>query len=99
MERTQEKPKVKIEFQKGESVKIKEGPFESFDGIVEARNLTPEIARQLGLPPATAGVVIADRLLGLGWKPLRILDEAARIEGHPDNVSACVLGALASQHG
>ena len=42
----------------------------------------------------TAGVVIADRLLGLGWKPLRILDEAAKIEGHPDNVAACVLGSI-----
>lgn len=35
MERSQEKPKAKIEFQKGESVKIKEGPFESFEGIVD----------------------------------------------------------------
>lgn len=35
MQRTSEKPKVKIQFQKGESVKIKEGPFESFDGIVD----------------------------------------------------------------
>ena len=42
----------------------------------------------------TAGVVIADQLLGLHWKPHRILDEAARIEGHPDNVSACVLGSI-----
>jgi homoserine kinase len=42
----------------------------------------------------TAGVVIADRLLNLGWKPPRILDEAARIEGHPDNVAACVLGSI-----
>ncbi|MGH9657371.1 MAG: homoserine kinase, partial [Bryobacteraceae bacterium] len=42
----------------------------------------------------TAGVVIADRLLGLGWKPPRILDEAARLEGHPDNVAACVLGSI-----
>ena len=42
----------------------------------------------------TAGVIIADQLLGLGWKPLRILDEAARIEGHPDNVAACVLGSI-----
>ena len=42
----------------------------------------------------TAGVVIADRLLGLGWRPLRILDEAARLEGHPDNVAACVLGSI-----
>ena len=42
----------------------------------------------------TAGVVIADQILGLNWKPLRILDEAARIEGHPDNVAACVLGSI-----
>jgi homoserine kinase len=42
----------------------------------------------------TAGVVIADRLLGLGWRPPRILDEAARLEGHPDNVAACVLGSI-----
>jgi homoserine kinase len=42
----------------------------------------------------TAGVVIADRLLGLQWKPLRILDEAARLEGHPDNVAACTLGSI-----
>lgn len=42
----------------------------------------------------TAGVVIADHLLALHWKPHRILDEAARIEGHPDNVAACVLGSI-----
>jgi len=42
----------------------------------------------------TAGVVIADKLLGLNWKAPRILDEAARIEGHPDNVAACVLGSI-----
>jgi len=42
----------------------------------------------------TAGVVIADHLLNLRWKPLRILDEAARLEGHPDNVAACVLGSI-----
>ncbi len=42
----------------------------------------------------TAGVVIAEQLLGLHWKPPRILDEAARIEGHPDNVAACVLGSI-----
>ncbi|HEX5229197.1 MAG TPA: homoserine kinase [Bryobacteraceae bacterium] len=42
----------------------------------------------------TAGVVIADQLLGLHWKRNRILDEAARIEGHPDNVAACVLGSI-----
>ncbi len=42
----------------------------------------------------TAGVVIADDLLGLHWKPHRILDEAAKLEGHPDNVAACVLGSI-----
>lgn len=35
MEREEEKPKVRIEFQKGDHVKIKEGPFENFDGIIE----------------------------------------------------------------
>ena len=35
MEQSEEKPKIQIQFQKGESVKVKEGPFESFDGIVD----------------------------------------------------------------
>lgn len=54
------------------------------------------IGKGLGSSAAalTAGVVIADELLGLGWKPLRILDEAARLEGHPDNVAACTLGSI-----
>lgn len=42
----------------------------------------------------TAGVVIANVLLDLAWKPLRVLGEAARIEGHPDNVAASVLGSM-----
>lgn len=42
----------------------------------------------------TAGVVIAEKLLDLRWKQARILDEAARLEGHPDNVAACVLGSI-----
>ncbi len=42
----------------------------------------------------TAGVIIAERVLELRWKPARILDEAARLEGHPDNVAACVLGSI-----
>jgi homoserine kinase len=42
----------------------------------------------------TTGVIIADQLLGLCWKPLRILDEAARLEGHPDNVAPCTLGSI-----
>jgi homoserine kinase len=59
------------------------------------RNEIP-IGKGLGSSAAalTAGVVIADVLLGLKWKPLRILDEAARLEGHPDNVAACTLGSI-----
>lgn len=59
------------------------------------RNEIP-IGKGLGSSAAalTAGVIIADRLLGLRWKPLRMLDEAARLEGHPDNVAACILGSV-----
>lgn len=42
----------------------------------------------------TAGVAIANVVLGLGWDELRVLDEAARLEGHPDNVAAAVLGSI-----
>lgn len=54
------------------------------------------IGKGLGSSAAalTAGVIIADKLLNLGWKTGRILDEAARLEGHPDNVAACVLGSI-----
>lgn len=54
------------------------------------------IGKGLGSSAAahTAGVVIANELLDLNWHPRRILDEAARLEGHPDNVAACVLGSI-----
>jgi len=53
------------------------------------------IGKGLGSSAAAvvAGLAIADRLLGLGWTRGRILDEAARREGHPDNAAACVLGS------
>jgi homoserine kinase len=62
---------------------------------LEIRNEIP-LAKGMGSSAAalTAGVVIADRLLDLRWKPLRILDEAARLEGHPDNVAPCTLGSI-----
>lgn len=41
-----------------------------------------------------AGVVVADGLLGLKLGCERIIDIAARMEGHPDNVAACVLGSV-----
>jgi transcriptional antiterminator NusG len=31
----EQKPQIKIRFHKGDSVRIKEGPFENFDGVVE----------------------------------------------------------------
>src|SRR5438105_9288889 len=62
---------------------------------LEIRNDIP-LGKGMGSSAAalTAGVVIADLLLDLRWKPLRILDEAARLEGHPDNVAPCALGSI-----
>ena len=62
---------------------------------LEIDNCIP-LGKGLGSSAAalTAGVIIADHLLDLHWKPARILDEAARIEGHPDNVAACVMGSI-----
>jgi homoserine kinase len=74
----------------GKSLGIPSPPIE-----LEISNDIP-IGKGMGSSAAalTAGVVIADHLLGLGWKPLRILDEAARLEGHPDNVAPCTLGSI-----
>ncbi len=35
VERGEEKPKAKIEFHDGDRVRVKEGPFENFEGVVE----------------------------------------------------------------
>ena len=61
---------------------------------LEIRNDIP-VGKGLGSSAAAlvAGVVIASRDLDLDWDHHRILDEAARLEGHPDNVAACVLGS------
>ncbi len=54
------------------------------------------IGKGLGSSAAalTAGVVIANEVLDLGWDAERVLHEAAHIEGHPDNVAACALGSM-----
>jgi homoserine kinase len=68
-------------------------PMPGIDLIVD--NDIP-IGKGLGSSAAAlvAGVVIADEILGLGWDRDRVLDEAARIEGHPDNVAAAALGSI-----
>jgi transcriptional antiterminator NusG len=49
-----EKPRVKIEYAKGDNVKIKEGPFENFDGVVEevvpAKGIVKVIVTIFGRP-------------------------------------------------
>ncbi len=35
VDRATEKPKLKIEFAKGDAVKIKDGPFENYDGVID----------------------------------------------------------------
>jgi homoserine kinase len=71
---------------------------------LECRNAIP-LERGLGSSAAAvvAGVTLGDRLLEAGLGPERILEVAVDIEGHPDNVAACLRGGLVlahlSQHG
>jgi homoserine kinase len=41
-----------------------------------------------------AAVVLASTFGDLDWDPAKIVDQAVRIEGHPDNVAACWHGGL-----
>jgi homoserine kinase len=41
-----------------------------------------------------AGVALASAFGDLHWEPAKIVDYAARLEGHPDNVAACWHGGL-----
>lgn len=42
-----------------------------------------------------AAIALANAFGNLGWDSARIVEKAARIEGHPDNVAACWYGGLA----
>ena len=41
-----------------------------------------------------AGVMLANEFGELGWSGAKVLEEACRREGHPDNVAACSFGGL-----
>lgn len=41
-----------------------------------------------------AGVTLGSYFGGLGWNREQIFEEAARLEGHPDNAAACVFGGF-----
>jgi homoserine kinase len=62
---------------------------------LQIRNDIP-LGKGLGSSAAaiTAGVVIANELLGWNWSRAQVLDETARLEGHPDNAAACVFGGV-----
>src|SRR5204863_9305485 len=54
------------------------------------------LERGLGSSAAAsvAGIVLADKLLGLSLEPEEVLELAVEIEGHPDNAAAAIAGGL-----
>jgi homoserine kinase len=66
---------------------------------LRSRNRIP-LGRGLGssATAVTAGVLLAEALLGLRLTEQERLALAVEIEGHPDNVAACLLGGLALVH-
>ena len=61
--------------------------MELINGIPVGKGLGSSAAALL------VGVVVANSILDFGWDRQRIIDEASRLEGHPDNVAAAVLGS------
>lgn len=63
--------------------------------VVRMQNGVP-LSRGLGSSSTAivAGVVAANRLLGDLFSKRELLDVATELEGHPDNVSPCLLGGL-----
>lgn len=66
---------------------------------IAIRNPIP-LGRGLGSSGAAtvAGVLLADRACGLGLSQSQILDYTVLIEGHPDNVSASLLGGITASY-
>jgi homoserine kinase len=62
---------------------------------IRCHNAIP-FGRGLGSSAAAvlSGVLAANALAGLGWDEQQVIDHAARIEGHPDNVGAAMLGGM-----
>jgi homoserine kinase len=63
---------------------------------LESANRIP-LQRGLGSSAAAVvgGLLLADRLLGTGFSADDFLEMAVDLEGHPDNVAACLRGGLA----
>jgi homoserine kinase len=62
---------------------------------ISCRNAIP-FGRGLGSSAAAAlsGVLAANALANLGWDEQQVIAQATRIEGHPDNVAAAMLGGM-----
>lgn len=69
------------------------GPLPPF--ALTCRNRIP-LQRGLGSSASAVvgGLLLGDRLLGGGLSPDRLLEVATDLEGHADNVAACLLGGL-----
>lgn len=81
--------------------------LEAYRGLLESqgREVVPLAIRMangiplgMGCGSSAAGrlaaIALANHFGGLGWESERIIAEAYRLEGHPDNVAACWLGGL-----
>ena len=68
---------------------------EAPSGAIRGVNRIP-LERGLGssAAAAVAGVGLANAALGLGLEPTHVLEIAAGLEGHPDNVAAAVFGGF-----
>ena len=81
--------------------------LEAYRGILEGQGrrvvplaikMTNGIPLGMGCGSSAAGrlaaIALANHFGKIGWNSERVIDEAFRLEGHPDNVAACWLGGL-----